>query len=56
MADAEAVVGRKNFTIIIMKEKTDKKDMTKELETYLKTNTYIDGTKNPQQIPERLRY
>ena len=56
IADAEAVGGRKNFIIVILKERIDKKDMTKELKTYMRTNTYIDGTKNKPQISERLRY
>ena len=46
MAGAEAVNGRKNFIIIILKEKLDKKELTKELQTFLRTYTYIDGTKN----------
>ena len=55
IADNEAVNGRKNFIIIILKEKIPKKELTKELRTYMKTYTYIDATKNIKQIEERLR-
>ena len=55
IADAEAVNGRKNFIIIILKDKLNDKELTKELKTYLRTYTYIDGTKNTKQIPQRLR-
>ena len=50
IADNEAVNGRKNFIIIVLKEKIPKKDLTKELRTYLRTHTYIDGTKNTDHI------
>ena len=56
IADAEAVDGRKNFIIIILKEKIPKKELMKELKTYLRTHTYIDGTKNKDHIEKRLRY
>ena len=55
MADAEAVGGRKNFIIIILKDKLNKNELTKELKTYLNTYTYIDARKNTDKIPERLR-
>ena len=55
IADNEAVNGRKNFIIIILKEKIPKKELPKELRTYMKTYTYIDATKNIKQIEERLR-
>ena len=55
IADNEAVNGRKNFIIIILKEKIPKKELTKELRTYMKTYTYIDATKNIKQIEKRLR-
>ena len=56
MADAEAVGGRKNFIIIILKDKLTKDELTKELKTYLNTYTYIDATRNTDQVPKRLRY
>ena len=55
IADAEAVNGRKNYIIIILKDELNDKELTKELKTHLRTYTYIDGTKNTEQIPKRLR-
>ena len=55
IADAEAVNGRTNFIIIVLKEELRKKELTKELETYIKTYTYIDATKSKAQVPKRLR-
>ena len=55
IADNEAVNGRKNFIIIILKEKIPKKELSKELRTYMKTYTYIDATKNIEQLQKRLR-
>ena len=55
IADAEAMNGRKNFIIIVLKEKIPKKELTKEMRTYLRMHTYIDGTKNKDQIEKRLR-
>ncbi len=55
IADHEAVNGRKNFIIIILKEKLQTKGLRKEVKTYLKTHTYIDGTRHPEQVPGRLR-
>ena len=55
IADNEAVNGRKNFIILILKEKIPKKELTKELRTYMNTYTYIDATKNIQQLEKRLR-
>ena len=56
LADAEAMNGRRNFIIIVLKEKIPKHELTKELKTYLRTHTYIDGTKNKDQIEKRIRY
>lgn len=55
IADHEAVNGRKNFIIIILKDKLEMKGLRREVKTYLRTHTYIDGTKNPNQVPQRLR-
>ncbi len=55
IADHEAISGRKNFIIIILKEKLVMKGLRREVKTYLQTHTYIDGTKHLEQIPQRLR-
>ncbi len=56
IADHEAVNGRKNFIIIILKEKLEMKGLWKEVKLYLETHTYIDGTKRDTEIPDRLRW
>ena len=56
IADSEVVNGRKNFIIIIMKEKLKKKELTKELRTYIRTYTYIDATKKADRWMKRLRF
>ena len=56
IADAEAVGGRKNYIIIILTDKLDEKELTTELKTYLRTYTYIDATKNTEEISDRLRF
>ncbi len=56
MADHEAVNGRKNFMIIILKEELERQGLRREDKTYLQTHTYIDGTKHPEQVPQRLRW
>ena len=56
IADAEVVNGRKNFIIIIMKDKLKKKELTKKLRTYIRTYTYIDATKKPDRWMKRLRF
>ena len=55
MADAEAVNGRKNFIIIVLKEKMQINKLPKELKTHMKTYTYIDATKNTDKLMKRLR-
>ena len=55
IADAEAVDERKNFIILILKEKLERKELTKELKTYMRMYTYIDATKNVDQAAKRLR-
>ena len=56
IADAEAVNGRKNFIIIVLKEKLKIKDLRRELRTYMRTYTYIDATKNTDKLIKRLRF
>ena len=56
IADAEAVDGRKNFIILILKEKLNMKDLPRELRTYMRTYTYIDATKNTDKLIKRLRF
>ena len=55
IADAEAVDGRKNFIILILKDKLGNKELTKELKTYMRMYTYIDATKNVDHAAKRLR-
>ena len=55
IADAEAVNGRKNFIIIVLKEKMKIKDLPRELRTYMRTYTYIDATKNTDKLIKRIR-
>ena len=54
-ADAEAVNGRKNFIIIVLKEKMRINELPRELGTYLRTYTYIDGSKNVDKLVTRIR-
>ena len=56
IADNEAVDGRKNFIIIVLKEKLEINKLPKELKTYMKTYTYIDTTKNTDKMMKRLRF
>ena len=55
IADNEAVSGRKNFIIIVLKEKMKMKELTPELRTYMRTYTYINATKNTNKLVKRLR-
>ena len=55
IADAEAVNGRKNFIIIVLKEKLKADELTAELKTYMRTHTYINATKNIERVPKRVR-
>ena len=55
IADAEAVNGRKNFIIIVLKEKLKIKDLPRELRTYMRTYTYIDAKKNIDKLMKRIR-
>ena len=56
IADAEAINGRKNFIIIVLKEKMKIKELPRELRTYTRTYTYIDATKNTDRLIKRLRF
>ena len=56
MADSLASGGRKNFIIIILKEKLKPNDIPKQFRKYLMLkNIYIDGTKNTDQLQDKLR-
>ena len=55
IADNEAVSGRKNFIIIVLKEKMKMKELTPELRTYMRTYTYINAIKNTNKLVKRLR-
>ena len=56
IADAEAVGGRKNFIILIVRDKLQPKELTPELRTYIRTYTYIETTKNTKKLMKRIRY
>ena len=56
IADAEAVNGRKNFIIVIVKDKFQNKELPEKLRTYLGNYTYIDATKSLDRLSERLRW
>ena len=55
IADAEAVGGRNNFIILILKDKLQPKDLTPELRTYIRTYTYIKATKNINKLMKKIR-
>ena len=55
IADAEAVGGRNNFIILILKDKLQPKDLTPELRTYIRTYTYIKATKNTNKLMKKIR-
>ena len=50
IADAEAVGGRKNFIIIVLKDKLKMKDLVPELRTYMRTYTLHRRNKEYRQI------
>ena len=56
IADADAVNGRKNFIIIVLKDYLQIKDLPRELRTYMRTYTYIDATRNTHKLIKRLGY
>ena len=55
IADAETFRGRKNFIIMILKDKIQNKDLTPELRTYIRTYTYIKATKNTDKLMKKIR-
>ncbi len=55
IADAEAVHGRKNFIILVLKDKLKIDQLRPEMKTYIQTHTYIDATKNLNQVVKRIR-
>ena len=56
IADEKAMEEKGNFIILILKDKIPTKDLPKPLKKYMRTFTYIDGTKNVEEIVNRLRY
>ena len=56
IADAEAVSGRKDFIILVVKDKLKWNELTRELKTYVGTYTYINATKNMEKLIKRIRY
>ena len=55
IADSEAVGGRKNLIIMVLKDKLEPRDLTRELKTYMKTYTYIDVTGDTDLLMKKLR-
>ena len=55
IADAEAVSGRKNFIILVLKDRLKMKELTPELRTYVRTYTYIKATKKTDKLMKRIR-
>ena len=55
IADSEAVGGRKNLIIMVLKDKLQPHDLTRELKTYIKTYTYIDVTGDTELLMKKLR-
>ena len=56
IADAEAVSGRKNLIIMVIKDKLTMKELTPELRTYVRTYTYIKATKKTDELMKRIRH
>ena len=55
IADAEAVSGRKNFIILVLKDRLKMKELTPELRTYVRTYTYIKATKKTDKLMKKIR-
>ena len=57
IAYSKVRAGRKNFIIIVLKEKLRKKELTKEMKQYMRTqkSSVIDATANTDKLIETLR-
>ncbi len=55
MADAETLNRRRNFIILVLKDKMNTNELAREIRKYVRTYTYIDATKNTNEVIERLR-
>ena len=55
-ADAEAVKGRKNYIVIVFKDKMNLSELTPELNTYRKLNLCIHANENIDMTAARIRY
>ena len=55
IADNEAVNGRKNFIIIVLKDRLKVNKLRPELKNYLKMHTYIAATSSTSQVAKRVR-
>ena len=55
IADSEAVGGRKNLIIMILKDKLEPHEVTRELRTYMKTYTYIEVTRDTDLLMKKIR-
>ena len=55
IADTEAVTGRKNLIIMVIKDKLTMEELTPELRTYVRTYTYIKATKKTNKWMKRIR-
>ena len=55
-SDTEAVKGRKNYVLIIFKEKIPMNELTPELRTYVKLRLCIQPSENVDKLAARIRY
>ena len=57
IAYSKVRAGRKNFIIIVLKEKLRMKELTKEMKQYMRTqkSSVIDATANTDKLMETLR-
>ena len=55
IADSEAVGGRKNLIIMVLKDKLEPHELTRELRTYMRKYTYIDVTRDNDLLMKKLR-
>ena len=54
IADSEAVGGRNNLIIVVLKDKLEPHELTRESRTYMKTYTYIDVTRDTDLLMKKL--